>query len=141
MFSIVHFSVMNSGYTAVVFEGPIDGVIRGLAFSLCRLKGFSVRKVAEICNISRGSVCKIVKEKLWKRSILKTMFKGGPARFKLSERQQRLLIRVIKVLRNRDRNFTCKRPGFCRKQESSKNKSLKEPCIVISMHMATLPAK
>ena len=55
----------------------------------------------------KGSVCKIAKEKLLKRSIPKTIFKRGPARFKLSERQQGLLI--IKVLSNRDGNSTCKR--------------------------------
>ena len=64
--------------------------------------------MAEICNISRGSVCRIAKEKLLRRSIPKTIFKRGP-KFKLSERQQRLLIRAIKVLRNREGNFTCKR--------------------------------
>ena len=59
-------------------------------------------------NISRGSVCRIAKEKLLRRSIPKTSFKSGP-KCKLSERQQRLLIRAIKILRNREGNFTCKR--------------------------------
>ena len=73
---------MNSGSTAMVFKSPIDGVTRARVFYLCRLKGFSVRKVAEICNISRGSVCRIAKEKLLRKSIPKTIFKRGP-KFKL----------------------------------------------------------
>ena len=92
----------------MVFKSPIDGVTRARVFHLCQLKGFSVRKVAEICNISRGSVCRVAKEKLLRRSVPKTIFKRGP-KFKLSERQQRLLIRAIKVLRSREGNFTCKR--------------------------------
>ena len=102
----------------MVFKSPINGVARARAFYLCQLKGFSIRKVAEICNISMGSVCGIAKEKLLRRSIPKTIFKTGP-KFKLSKRQQRLLIRAIKVLRNREGNL-------CKKQESSKNKSGKE---------------
>ena len=95
-----------------VFKSPIDGVTKGRApVYLCQLIGFSVRKVAEICNISWGSVCKIAKEKVLKRSIHKTIFKRGPARSKLSERQQRLLIRAIRVLRIREGNFTCKTQG------------------------------
>ena len=123
MFSIFQFSVMNSGLTAMVFKSPIDGVTRARAFYLCRLKGFSIRKVAEICNISRGSVCRIAKEQLLRRSIPKAIFKTGP-KFKLSERQQRLLIRAIEVLRNREGNFTCKRlmqeayaRGLCKRQD------------------------
>ena len=41
---------MNSGYTAMVFQSPIDGVKRARALYLCQLKGLSLQKVAEICT-------------------------------------------------------------------------------------------
>lgn len=92
----------------MVFKAAINGVTRARAFYLRQMKGFSVRKVAEICNISRGSVCRIAKEKLGTTTRTKTIRKRGP-KFKLSERQQRQLIRAISVLRDRQGNFTCKR--------------------------------
>lgn len=92
----------------MVFKTPINGVTRARAFYLRRIKGLSIRKVAEICNISRGSVWRIANETLVNTYIPKKICKRGP-KFKLSERQQRQLVRAVRVLRQREGNFTCKR--------------------------------
>ena len=42
----------------MVYSRYIDGRTRVRVYYLRRIKGMSVRKTAELCNISRGGVCR-----------------------------------------------------------------------------------
>ena len=91
----------------MVFKSYIDNVTRARAHYLFRVKRLSVRKVAEICQISISSVSRIAKEGCSKKKSPNTYLKRGP-KFKLTEREKRQLIRCLRILRMRDGTFTCK---------------------------------
>ena len=46
----------------MVFTGRIDSDTRAKVFYLRNVKGFSTRKVAELCDVSRESVVRISRE-------------------------------------------------------------------------------
>ena len=92
----------------MVFRGAIDSVTRARAYYLCRVQKLSIRKVADMCQISIGSVWRIKNEKRGQMSVKRTPRKRG-IKTKLTDRQKRLLIRCLKVLRKTEGNFTCKR--------------------------------
>ena len=92
----------------MVFKCAIDEVRRARAYYLFRLKGLSVRKVAELCSISPASVSRIAKENGARNCRLKITSKRG-RKAKLTERQRRQLIRCVRTLRRREGTFTCKR--------------------------------
>ena len=92
----------------MVFRGAIDSVTRARAYYLCRVQKLSIRKVADMCQISIGSVWRIKNEKRGQMSVKRTPRKRG-IKAKLTDRQKRLLIRCLKVLRKTEGNFTCKR--------------------------------
>ena len=74
----------------------------------CLVKGLSVRKVAAFCCNSTASVVRILKGNCSTPSPARSSAKRGN-KFKLSERQRRHLISCPRVLRERDRDLTCKR--------------------------------
>ena len=92
----------------MAFKHCIDNVTRARGFYLSQVKGFSVRKVADLCGISTASVVRISKANRSAPSRLRSSSKTG-RKFKLSERQRRHLIHCLRVLRKRDGSFTCKR--------------------------------
>ena len=93
----------------MVFKFPIDSVTRARVYYLCTIQGFSIRKVAEMCHISRGSVWRIKKEGiLAMRACYKQQGQRGRP-FKLSSRDGRLLLRAMKRLREKESNFSCER--------------------------------
>ena len=87
-----------------MFKSVIDSVTRARVFYLIRVKGLSIRKVAEMC---RGSVLRIAREDAV-RSKNEEHRKRGPS-LKLSARQRRQLLRAIVKLREREGNFSCRR--------------------------------
>lgn len=91
----------------MVFKGKIDCDTRARVFYLRHVQGLSVRKVAEICGVSRGSVLRIAQESRESRRSRKTLKKGRPR--KLTDRQRRLIIRSVSTLRNEEGNFSAKR--------------------------------
>ena len=75
----------------MVFKGTIDSVTRARAYYLCNIQGFSIRKVAQMCQISRGSVWRIKKEGLLGNKDCKEHIgRGRPV--KLSARDGRQLV-------------------------------------------------
>ena len=91
----------------MVFKGIIDSMTRARAYYLCRVKGLSVRTVASMCKISAATVYRIAHEKTYKSRTSEETCKRG-RKNKLSDRDERRLIRCITVLRKREGNFTCK---------------------------------
>ena len=81
----------------MVFRGEIDSVTRARAYYLCRMQKLSIRKVADMCQISIGSVWRIKNEKRGQMSVKRTPRKRG-IKAKLTDRQKRLLVRCLKVL-------------------------------------------
>lgn len=69
----------------MVFKGKIDCDTRARVFYLRHVQGLSVRKVAEICDVSRGSVLRIAQESRESKRSRKTLKKGRPR--KLTDRQ------------------------------------------------------
>ena len=100
----------------MVFQGAIDSVTRARAYCLCRIEGFSLRKVAKMCNISPTSVWRMINEDIpgtgrtskglaaKRKPIQRLLKRGRPS--KLSQREGRQLTRAIKKLRDRDGNFS-----------------------------------
>lgn len=91
----------------MVFKGKIDCDTRARVFYLRHVQGLSVRKVADICDVSRGSVLRIAQESRESKRSRKTLKKGRPR--KLTDRQRRLIIRSVSTLRNEEGNFSAKR--------------------------------
>ena len=92
----------------MVFKSRINSDTRARIYYLRNLKGLSVRKVAEKCDVSRGSVIRIAKEKAGKRCLNKTKGNRGRPR-KLTTRQARMVLRSIRRLRNEEGSFSAKR--------------------------------
>jgi len=63
-----------------------------------------VRKVADLCGVSRSSVFRIAQGGVNKRSLRPASRKGRPR--KLTERQKRLMTRSIVTLRAEEGNFS-----------------------------------
>ena len=67
-----------------------------------------MRKVADICGVSRSSVSRITQAGgVYKRSLRPASRKGRPT--KLTERQKRLIIRSIVTLRTEEGNLSAAR--------------------------------
>ena len=81
-----------------------------MSFPLRHIEGLSVRKIADICNVSPSSVLRICREKLGKKKCPKTpsnrTTRGRPKT--LSARQERQLLRCLVALRNEEGNFNAK---------------------------------
>ena len=92
----------------MVFKGAINSVTRARVYYLCNIQGFPIRKVARMCQISRGSVWRIKKEGLLgKKDCKEHIRRGRPA--KLSARDGRQLVRAIQRLREKEGNFSCQK--------------------------------
>ena len=92
----------------MVFKGRIDRDARARIYYLSRVRGFSVRKIADHCGISRSSVFRIAQEgRVNKRSLRPASRRGRPR--KLTERQKRLITRSIVTLRTEEGNFSAAR--------------------------------
>ena len=109
-FSVFSFSIMtrNLYLREMVFKRAVDFVTQARVDYLCQIQGLSTRKVAEMCNISRGSVCRITKERFSMTEKSKEHLKRGPA-FKLTAKQGRQILRAVVCLRQREANFSSKR--------------------------------
>ena len=92
----------------MVFKGTINSVTRARAYYLCNIQGFPIRKVAGMCQISRGSVWRIKKEGLLGNKDCKEHIRRGRP-VKLSARDGRQLVRAIQGLREKEGNFSCRR--------------------------------
>ena len=88
----------------MVFQGRIDRDARARIYYLSRVKGFSVRKIADLCGISRSSVFRISQEGGVKKRCLRPASSRGRPR-KLTERQKQLIIRSIVMLRTEEGKF------------------------------------
>ena len=89
----------------MVFKGRIDHDARARIYYLSRVRGFSVRKIADLCGISRSSVFRIAQEgHVNKRSLRPASRRGRPR--KLTERQKHLITRSIVTLRTEEGNFS-----------------------------------
>ena len=85
----------------MVFQGVIDSVTRARVYYLCKIQGLSLRRVAEMCQISYTSVSRITKEGAdGNRESSKQHAKRGP-KMKLSARHKRQILRAIVRLRER----------------------------------------
>ena len=92
----------------MVFKGAINSVTRARVYYLCNIQGFPIRKVARMCQISRGSVWRIKKEGLLgKKDCKEHIRRGRPV--KLSARDGRQLVRAIQRLREKEGNFSCQK--------------------------------
>ena len=92
----------------MVFKGTINSVTRARAYYLCNIQGFPIRKVARMCQISRGRVWRIKKEGLLgNKDCQEHMRRGRP--IKLRARDGRQLVRAIQRLREKEGNFSCRR--------------------------------
>ena len=77
----------------MVFKSRINSDTRARIYYLRNLEGLTVRKVAEMYDVSRGSVIRIAKEKVGKRGFNKTKGNRGRPR-KLTTRQARSIRRL-----------------------------------------------
>ena len=94
----------------MVFTARIDCDTRAKVYYLRNVKGFSTRKVAELCDVSRESVVRIGRENRDTPALRlsnRSNDRGRPR--KLTSRQIRLLLRSLKSLRIEQGNFTAKR--------------------------------
>lgn len=95
----------------MVYTRFIDTRTRARVYYLRHIKRMSVRQTAELCNVSRGSVCRISQETRAEKSsaAIKTgrSRRGRPR--KLTDKQGRLLLRCMARLREEEGNFTAKR--------------------------------
>ena len=92
----------------MVFKGRIDCDARARIYYLSRVRGLSVRKVAELCGVSRSSVFRIAQEGGVNKCPLRPASRKGRPR-KLTERQKRLIIKSIVTLRTEEGNFSAAR--------------------------------
>ena len=92
----------------MVFKGTINSVTRARAYYLCRIQGFPIRKLARMCQISRGSVWRIKKEGLLGNGGCQEHIRRGRP-VKLSARDGRQLVRALQRLREKEGNFSCQR--------------------------------
>ena len=92
----------------MVFKGRIDRDTRARIYYLSRVRGFSVRKIADLCGISRSSVYRIAQEGRVNKRSLRPASRRGRLR-KLTERQKRLITRSIVTLRTGKGNFSAAR--------------------------------
>ena len=87
----------------------LDNKTRAMVYYLSNIKGLSVRKIAEQCNVSKSTVWRIkttgFKDKSKSHSLGET--RGRPR--KVTERTGRTLKRSIKVLREQEGTFTIQR--------------------------------
>lgn len=95
----------------MVFNGRIDSDIRARVFYLRHIEGLSLRKVADLCNVSLSSVLRISEErrarKIRTKTTTTTLRRGRPR--KLTNRQGRLILRCMVNLRSEEGNFSAKR--------------------------------
>lgn len=94
----------------MVFTARIDSGTRAKVYYLRNVKGFSTRKVAELCGVSRESVARISRENRDTR-VLRLRSRSSDRRRprKLTSRQIRLLLRCLKSLCIEQGNFIAKR--------------------------------
>ena len=92
----------------MVFQGRIDRDARARIYYLSRVRGFSVRKIADLCGVSRSSVFTIAQEGGVKKRCLRPASSRGHPR-KLTERQKRLIIRSVVTLRTQEGSFCAAR--------------------------------
>ena len=70
----------------MVFKGAINSVTRARVYYLCNIQGFPIRKVARMCQISKGSVWRIKNEGLLGNKDCKEHIRRGrPVKFKAQE--------------------------------------------------------
>ena len=91
----------------MVFKGRVHSDTRARVFYLRHVQGLSIRKVADLCNVSRSSVLRIAQEHRESKRSQKTSRKGRPR--KLSERQKRLIVRSLLTLRNEEGSYSASR--------------------------------
>ena len=94
----------------MVFTARIDSDTRAKVYYLRNVKGFSTRKVAELCDVSRKSVVRIGRENRDTQVLRlsnRSNDRGRPR--KLTSRPIRLLLSSLKSLRIEQGNFTAKR--------------------------------
>ena len=94
----------------MAFRSRINSDIRARVSSLRHIQGLSVRKIADLCNVSPSSVLRICREKFGKEKCPKTpsnrTTRGRPK--KLNSRQERHLLRCLVALRSEQGNFNAK---------------------------------
>ena len=105
--SIPNFKKQNkSAYRRMVFRKFIATDIRVAAFQLRRNTDMSMRDIAKTCGISTASVQRILTGVIPKRIATGTRRMGRPR--KLSVRQQRLLVRNLRKVREQNPTFSLK---------------------------------
>ena len=107
----------------MVFTARIDSDTRDKVFYSRNMKGFSTRKVAELCDVSRESVVRISRKNRDTQLLRLSRRSDNTARpLKVTSRQIRLLVRSLKSLRIEQGNFTAKRimeeAGICESEIS-----------------------
>ena len=83
----------------------IDNNTRASVYYLRNVRRLSVRKTAELCNVSRSSVWRISREtrQRSKRALGRASQRGRPR--KRTEKEARLLLRCVARLRHEEGNF------------------------------------
>ena len=83
----------------------IDNNTRARVYYLRNVRRLSVRKTAELCNVSKSSVWRISREtrQRSKRALGRASQRGRPR--KLTEKEARLLLRCVARLRHEEGNF------------------------------------
>lgn len=92
----------------MVFRNPLRPDQRALVLLLNHEKKYSQREIASIANISKSSVFDVIKkaEQRGGKEYKITFCKRGGRPEILDERDKRRLQRAVKILRERDANFT-----------------------------------
>jgi transposase len=92
----------------MAYKKTISDTTRAYVLFLGKEKRYSCRAIAKKARISKASVSLILRGKVQRKQYLKTCKKIGRPK-KLSDRDRRKLITIIKTLRDKDPNFTGKR--------------------------------
>ena len=93
-------------YTAsMVFRGVIEPKRRAYAKFLAREKEISIKRIMQECKISRASVYRLRKEQYNSKNVTDSKNMGGRPR-KLSDRDERKLMRAFTRLRHEEGNFS-----------------------------------
>ena len=93
----------------MVFRGIIDAETRAYVKYLTKHEQISTREIIEKTGVSRATIYRIKKEKAGDKSVsLKRRRKGGRPT-KLDARDERQLLRSLKILRKEEGQFSSKR--------------------------------
>ena len=93
----------------MVFRGIIDAETRAYVKYLTKHEQISTREIIEKTGVSRATIYRIKKEKAGDKSVSQKRRRKGGRPTKLDARDERQLLRSLKILRKEEGQFSSKR--------------------------------